>query len=196
VIVLSHGFWERKFAGNRNVIGQSVLLDGQGFTIIGVAPPGFQGTQNLGGPDMWVPMSMHDQIVSGLIKTFFNERRFLGFNAVARLKDGARPEQAQAELQTIAADLERAFPQANKGRSFTTLPILESTINPAQRGQFKNAGLFMTSVVGIVLLIACFNIANLLLARASGRKREISIRVAIGASRIMVQLLTGRPLRV
>ncbi len=192
VIVLSHGFWERKFAGNPNVIGQNVLLDGQGFTIIGVAPPGFQGTQNVGGPDMWVPMSMHDQIVSGLIKTFFNERRFLGFNVVAKLKDGVRQEQAQAELKTIASDLERAFPQANQGRSFTTLPILESTINPAQRDLFKHAGVFMMSVVGIVLLIACFNIANLLLARASGRKREISIRVAIGASRsrIMVQLLT------
>jgi predicted permease len=192
VIVLSHGLWERKFAGNPNVIGQSVLLNGQGFTIVGVAPKGFQGTAALGGPDMWIPMSMHDQIVSGLIKTFFNERRFLGFNVVARLKEGARPEQAKAELQAIASDLEQAFPLANKGRSFTMLPLLESSINPNQRGAFQRAGVLMMAVVGIVLLIACFNIANLLLARASGRKREMSIRVAIGASRsrIMVQLLT------
>ncbi|MGB8131549.1 MAG: ABC transporter permease [Candidatus Angelobacter sp.] len=170
VVVLNHGFWERVFASNPNAIGQSVLLNGQGFTIIGVAPKGFQGTSVIGGPDMWIPMSMHDQIFTGLNKTFFNERRFLGFSAVARLKPGVGPEQAKAELKTIASDLETAFPLANKGR----------------------AGVMMMGVVGIVLLIACFNIANLLLARAAGRKREMSIRVAIGASRsrIITQLLT------
>jgi len=83
---------------------------------------------------------------------------------VARLKDGATEQQARAELQTIGSDLERAFPLANKGRSFTTLPLLESTINPGQRGLFQSAGALMMLVVGIVLLIACFNIANLLLA--------------------------------
>ena len=97
--MLNHGFWERRFAGNPNVIGQNVLLNGQGFTIIGVAPKGFQGTAVIGGPDMWVPMSMHDQILYRLHQAaFFNERRFLGFSAVARLKDGARPEQAKRRV--------------------------------------------------------------------------------------------------
>jgi predicted permease len=192
VIVLNYGFWQRKFAGDRNVIGQNVLLNGQGFTIIGVAPNGFQGTNVIGGPDMWIPMSMHDQILSGFTKILFTERRFLGFNAVGRLKDGVRMEQAQAELQSIANDLERAFPLANKGRGFTTQPVLESSISPNQRGSFQRAGAMMMTVVGIVLLVACFNIANLLLARASGRKREMSIRAALGASRarIVTQLLT------
>jgi putative ABC transport system permease protein len=192
VVVLNHGFWERRFASNRNVIGQSVLLNGQGFTIIGVAPKGFQGINVIGGPDMWIPMSMHDQILTGFIKSLFNERRFLGFNTVARLKEGVRPEQAKAELQSIAADLEQAFPLANKGRSFTFQPLLQSSIAPNQRDLFQRAGALLMVVVGIVLVVACFNIANLLLARAAGRKREISIRVAIGASRgrIMTQLLT------
>jgi predicted permease len=192
VVVLNHGFWERVFASNPNAIGQSVLLNGQGFTIIGVAPKGFQGTSVIGGPDMWIPMSMHDQIFTGLNKTFFNERRFLGFSAVARLKPGVGPEKAKAELKTIASDLETAFPLANKGRTFTLQPLLESSIAPNQRDQFNRAGVMMMGVVGIVLLIACFNIANLLLARAAGRKREMSIRVAIGASRsrIITQLLT------
>src|SRR5689334_8999902 len=191
VVVLSHGFWERVLAGDRNVIGQNVLMNGQGFSIVGVAPKGFQGTSVIGGPDMWIPMSMHDQILTGFPKQLFNERRFLGYNAVGRLKDGARPEQAKAELQAIASDLEKAFPLANKGRTFTLQPLLESSINPNQRAQFARAGVMLMAVVGIVLVIACFNIANLLLARASGRKREISIRVAIGASRsrIITQLL-------
>ncbi len=192
VVVLSHGFWERSFGANPGVIGQSVLLNGQGFTIIGVTPKGFQGTAVIGGPDMFVPMSMHDQILTGFTKQLFNERRFLGFSAVGRLKDGARPEQAKAELQSIASDLETAFPLANKGRTFTLQPLLESSINPNQRAQFARAGVMLMAVVGIVLVIACFNIANLLLARAAGRKREISIRVAIGASRsrVITQLLT------
>jgi predicted permease len=192
VVVLNHGFWERTFASNPNVIGQNVLINGQGFAIIGVAPKGFQGTSVIGGPDMWVPMSMHDQIFTGFTKSLFNERRFLGFSAVARLKPGVRPEQARAELQAIASDLEAAFPLANKGRSFTFQPLLESSVNPNQRSQYERAGIMMMGLVGIVLIIACFNIANLLLARSSGRRREMSIRVAIGASRgrVMTQLLT------
>src|SRR6185312_2231475 len=95
-------------------------------------------------------------------------------------------------MKAIASDLEHDFPLANKGRTFTVIPLLESTLNPNQRGAFQRAGAVLMVVVGIVLAVACFNIANLLLARAAGRKREISIRVAIGASRrrIVSQLLT------
>jgi macrolide transport system ATP-binding/permease protein len=192
VIVLNHGFWERKFASNPNVVGQTVLLNGQGFTVIGVAPRGFQGTAVLGGPDMWVPLSMHDQILAGFTKQNFNERRFLGFFAVGRLKEGVTQAQASAELQAIGANLQHEFPVPNRDRSFVAMPLLQSTINPNLRSLFARAGQLMMTVVGLVLLIACANIANLLLARASGRRREISIRLAVGATRgrIIAQLIT------
>src|SRR5437588_1853851 len=192
VLVLTHGVWERYFASNPNIIGRNVLLNGQGFTVVGVMPRGFKGTAVLGGPDMWVPMATHDQVLAGVLKEMYNDRRFLNFFAVGRLKPGVTIEQGRAELKNIGSQLEYDFPAPNKGRSFTVVPLLESTLNPNLQGQAERAGQMMMGVVGLVLLIACANISNLLLARATGRKREISIRLAIGASRarIVTQLLT------
>lgn len=192
VLVLSYGVWQRYFASNPNVVGKDVLLNGQGFSVIGVAPRGFQGTAVLGGPDMWVTTAVHDQVLTGVVKDLYNDRRFLGFFAVGRLKPGVTIDQARAELKNVGSQLEHDFPVPNKGRSFTVVPLLESTLNPNLQGQAERAGALMMGVVGLVLLIACANISNLLLARAAGRKREISIRLAIGASRsrIVTQLLT------
>jgi len=192
VIVLTHGVWERYFAANPNVIGKNVLLNGQGFTVVGVMPRGFKGTSVLGGPDLWLPMATHDQVLSGVLKEMYNDRRFLNFSAVGRLKHGTGVEQARAELKNIGSQLEHDFPTPNKGRSFTVVPLLDSTLNPNVQGDAERAGEMMMGVVGLVLLIACANISNLLLARAASRKREISIRLAIGASRarIITQLLT------
>jgi predicted permease len=188
VVVISHGLWERKFGADPNVVGKEVLLNGQGFSIIGVAPRGFNGTFVLGNTDVWAPMSMHDQLLSGFFKANWNDRRFLDTNVVARLKPGVTIQQANAELHSIGTALEHDFPTPNKNRNFEAQPLLDNLIGP----QLTRAAQVMMFVVGLVLLIACVNIANLLLARAAGRKREISIRLAVGATRprIVTQLLT------
>jgi predicted permease len=192
VIVLSHGLWERKFGSSEKIIGSNLIVNGQGFTVIGVAPQGFQGLDIVTGPDLWVPVSMHNQVFSGLQKTYFDERRFLGFFMVGRLKETATMEQARQELRTIGVRLERDFPLPNRERSFTAVPLLQASFNPNMRGLLTRASWLIMTVVGLVLLIACCNIANLLLTRAAGRKREISIRLAVGASRsrIVAQLIT------
>src|SRR5215472_13020260 len=183
VIVISHGLWQRKFSADRNVVGKTVLLDGQGFTIIGVAPRGFNGTFVLGAnTDMWALFSMHDQLLSGFFKENWNDRRFLDLTLIGRLKPGVTQQQATAELHTIGSQLEHDFPVPNKGRSFEATPLLNNLIGP----QLTRAAQVMMFVVGLVLLIACVNIANLLLARAAGRKREISIRLAVGATRARI----------
>jgi predicted permease len=168
------------------------MLNGQGFTVIGVAPQGFQGLDIVAAPDLWVPVSMHQQVFSGLQKTYFDERRFLGFFMVGRLKDAVSLDQARQELHIIGTRLEKEFPLPNRERNFTAVPLLQASFNPNLRGLLTRASWLIMTVVGLVLLIACCNIANLLLTRAAGRKREISIRLAVGASRrrIITQLIT------
>src|SRR5207247_5035594 len=107
VRVLGARLWKRRFASEPSIVGKTITLNGQGFTVVGVAPPGFQGINTLGGPDLWVPMAMHKQIVSGFTAENFDDRRALLFNAVARLKPGVTLQHANGELRTIASPPEK-----------------------------------------------------------------------------------------
>jgi len=192
-VVLSYSLWARKFGSDDKFIGQTILLNGTPYTVVGIAPPSFKGIVSLGRPDLlWIPITMRDYVLTGQLKDWENNRRFRWLSIVGRLKPQLDLDQARAAMKTIAVSLEKEYPRDNKGRTVELFSLNESALGINQRKQFSLAGGVLMSVVGLVLLIACVNLANLLLAQASKREKELSIRAAMGAgrARLVRQLLT------
>jgi predicted permease len=192
-VVLSHSLWARRFGSDDKFIGQTISLNGTSYTVVGVAPPGFKGIVSLGRPDvLWIPITMRDYVLTGQLKDLENNRRFRWTSIVGRLKPQVSIDGARAAMKTIASGLEKEYPRENKGRTVELYPLNESALGINQRKQFSLAGGVLMGVVGLVLLIACVNLANLLLAQAAKREKELSIRAAMGAGRLRLvrQLLT------
>ena len=192
-VVLSYSLWARRFGSDEKFIGQTISLNGTPYTVVGIAPPGFKGIVSLGRPDLlWVPISMRDSVLTGQLKALENNRRMRWLSIVGRLKPQVDVAQAQVAMKTIAAGLEKEYPRENTGRTVELFPLNQSALGINNRRQFSLAGAVLMGVVGLVLLIACVNLANLLLAQASKREKELSIRAAMGAGRFRLvrQLLT------
>lgn len=193
VVVLSYAVWTRQFGSDPGVVGQTISLNAASFTVIGVAPPNFKGIVSLARPDvLWIPLSMRDYVVTGQLKALENHRRMRWISIVGRLKPQVGVEQARAAMKTIASSLEKEYPRDNPGRTCELYPLNQSALGINNRKQFSLAGGVLMGVVGVVLLIACVNLANLLLAQSAKREKELSLRAALGAGRgrLVRQLLT------
>jgi len=192
VLVLAYAFWQRRFGGDPGVVGRTVRVAGQLFTVVGIATPGFYGMLPGVTPAFWVPVG-----APGVSRPNDQERSSRGLFVIGRLAPGATVAQATAQLRSAAAGLHEQYPDAwtdvhDQPRRVSVLPATETTIPPQLRGPVTGFVALLMAIVAGVLLIGCVNIANLLLARATARRREIGVRLALGAgrSRLVRQLLT------
>ena len=196
VAVVSYSFWQ-KHSRNPSVLGSSLLISGHHFTVIGIMPEGFTGTMSVFSTEVWLPLGVYDEIANdngGVQNRTLANRSVDDLMIIGRFKPGMTAKIAGPILTGLAANLEAAFPVEQKNQTLMTAPLdrFATSTAPADSGQIPTIAFLLSAMAAVVLLVACLNLANMLLARGTARRKEIAIRLALGGSRsrIVRQLLT------
>src|SRR6266542_4303115 len=196
VAIVSYSYWQ-KHDLDPNVLGSQLLINGRSFTIVGVTPKGFVGTMQILSPEVWLPMSVYDQVANDFEsenKTTIDDRKGTRLRIMGRLKHCMTAAAAKPAFEGIAATLEKAYPVEQKDQTFMTAPVSRNSVstNPGTESGIKVIAPLLLGMAVAVLLVACLNLANMLLARGTARRKEIAIRLALGGTRwrIVRQLLT------
>jgi len=196
VAIVSYSYWQ-KHDLDPSVLGSQVFINGRSFTIVGIAPSGFVGTMQVLSPEVWLPISVYDQVANDFEsenKTTIDDRKGTQLRIMGRLKPGMTAAAARPALEALAANLEKAYPVEQKDQTFIADRVPRNTVSnrPGADSQIKAIAPLLLGMAAVVLLVACLNLANMLLARGTARRKEIAIRLALGGSRwrIVRQLLT------
>lgn len=197
VAIVSYRYW-KKYSRDASLLGHTLLINGRPFTVIGIMPKGLTETESIFSAEVWLPLGVYDEVMNdarrGAGKSALADRSREDLIVIGRLKPGLTSASAAPALQGLAANLEKAFPVEQKDQTFMTAPLdrFSSSTDPSDPGPIYAIGLLLSGMAGVVLLVACLNLANMLLARSTARRKEIAIRLALGGSRgrIVRQLLS------
>jgi len=196
VAIISYSYWQKR-GGDRGLLGSAIQINGHPYTIVGILPKGFTGTMHIFSPEVWLPLSVYDQVANNFqSQNHFSlgERGGQQLLLLGRLKAGLTAAKAGPALKGLATNLEKTFPVEQKDQTFIATPLSRfgTSTSPGHDAPVRMLGTLLLSMAAVVLLVACLNLANMLLARGTARRKEFALRLALGArrSRIVRQLLT------